>query len=185
MMNMVKYFAVRSFLIFIIAFFLTYAYLLVTKKKMRAKRKLYIALLSAYILAMAFIMFMPSKLMQEKGFKLAHISGDFMGSLQERLQEPNLGINLKAFHTIKSYLKYSDAFNIAINILGNIVIFMPLGYLISKLNKKRNFLKTFLACLTLSVFIEFIQIFIGRSVDVDDVILNSLGGIIGAIIAFL
>ncbi len=66
-----------------------------------------------------------------------------------------------------------------LNVVGNIVIFLPFGFFISlylnsqKLN--RPLIITFITSLT----IELVQMFIGRSFDVDDILLNCLGGICG------
>lgn len=65
------------------------------------------------------------------------------------------------------------------NVVGNILIFLPFGFFVSlylnsqKLN--RPLLITFLTSLT----IELVQTFIGRSFDVDDILLNCIGGICG------
>lgn len=42
-----------------------------------------------------------------------------------------------------------------------------------------SFKKTFQFVFLFSFFIEFTQYFIGRSADIDDLILNTLGGVIG------
>ena len=76
------------------------------------------------------------------------------------------------------------------NILGNIVMFIPFGIIITLLNyKKISFLKLIFIGLSMSVAIEFLQFFIGliigfmyRSVDIDDVILNTLGAVVGFLI---
>lgn len=76
------------------------------------------------------------------------------------------------------------------NILGNIVLFIPLGMIITLLNyKKLAFYKPILYGFIMSVTIEFLQFFIGliigfmyRSVDIDDVILNTLGAVFGFLI---
>lgn len=65
------------------------------------------------------------------------------------------------------------------NVVGNIMIFMPFGFFISlylnsqKLN--RPLIITFITSLT----IELVQMFIGRSFDVDDILLNCVGGVCG------
>lgn len=72
------------------------------------------------------------------------------------------------------------------NVIGNIVIFLPFGYLITDMiiDKvgKCNILITTIITLLTSLTIETIQMFIGRSFDVDDIILNFIGGIIGYIL---
>ena len=84
------------------------------------------------------------------------------------------------FRTIKSYIKYSGFLHSLINILGNVLIFLPLGYIIPIIyNRYKNFTQFIYLTISISIFIEFIQFFIGRSVDIDDLILNTLGGILG------
>ena len=59
-------------------------------------------------------------------------------------------------------------------------VFVPLGLLPPALwQRLRRLWKATLLCCASSCLIEFFQLFIGRSVDVDDVILNTLGGVLG------
>ena len=70
-----------------------------------------------------------------------------------------------------------------INLAGNVLIFVPLGFLPPLLWKKwRHFWATLPLCAGVSLLIEFLQLFLGRSVDVDDLILNTLGGLMGYIL---
>lgn len=75
------------------------------------------------------------------------------------------------------------------NVIGNIAIFIPFGFIITDMirdkAKKCNVLITTIITLLTSLTIETIQMFIGRSFDVDDIILNFLGGISGFIIYFI
>lgn len=92
-------------------------------------------------------------------------------------------INLIPFYSIKEYI-FSSSVSIKKfafgNVVGNIAIFIPFGaYLLLFKNNKRvitNLLFVFIV----SLFVEIIQgIFgIGAS-DIDDIILNCLGGLIG------
>ena len=72
-----------------------------------------------------------------------------------------------------------------INILGNIILLAPLAFIMPIISKKFRSLKSVvILCFCTSFFIEFLQfltLFIGnlRSVDIDDVILNTLGAFIG------
>lgn len=72
-----------------------------------------------------------------------------------------------------------------INIVGNLVLLMPLAIFVPMLFKKfRSMKKTIILCFLVSVSIEFLQflsMFCGnrRSVDIDDVILNTLGVVLG------
>jgi glycopeptide antibiotics resistance protein len=69
------------------------------------------------------------------------------------------------------------------NIVGNLLIFVPFGLFVSYyIHKKRFWLITLLSLIS-SVTIEFAQrLIIGRVFDVDDIILNVVGGCIGYII---
>lgn len=75
------------------------------------------------------------------------------------------------------------------NVIGNIAIFIPFGFIITDMIREKaqkcNIFITALITLLTSLTIETIQMFIGRSFDVDDIILNFLGGIIGFIIYFI
>lgn len=65
------------------------------------------------------------------------------------------------------------------NILGNILLFIPFGFFSSYyLKNKRMSLNVILTLIT-SLTIEVVQYYIGRVFDIDDIILNILGGIIG------
>ena len=75
-------------------------------------------------------------------------------------------------------------FIVAINILGNVLIFIPIGLLVSVLtpNRHKGWL-AFLIGLAISLTIELIQLsFIIRVFDVDDLILNSSGAWLGFVI---
>lgn len=102
---------------------------------------------------------------------------------KERLQS-GIGINFAPFHTIRAFIKYSPGWRgIMINIVGNIVMFLPWGLGLPLLWKKyQSFLHLAFMSLALPVCIEFVQLFIGRSVDIDDVILNFVGGMLGGLI---
>ncbi|MCI6457926.1 MAG: VanZ family protein [Clostridium sp.] len=69
------------------------------------------------------------------------------------------------------------------NLIGNILVFMPLGFFIPLLFDKFNNLKKVLkvGCLS-SLAIELSQLFVGSNVcDIDDVIYNTLGALAGFI----
>lgn len=65
------------------------------------------------------------------------------------------------------------------NVCGNILLFIPFGLLISIYLKLKNMGIPFALTLLSSLSIEFTQMVIGRSFDVDDIFLNCIGGIIG------
>lgn len=63
--------------------------------------------------------------------------------------------------------------------VANIGIFCPIGFFPALLWRGWRWWKSALLGLCTSVFIEFVQFFIGRSSDVDDVILNTAGTLVG------
>ena len=64
-------------------------------------------------------------------------------------------------------------------VIGNIVLFIPFGYFMTSYCNIKNLGTISLVSLLSSAVIEIVQYFIGRSFDVDDLILNVVGGIIG------
>ena len=68
-----------------------------------------------------------------------------------------------------------------INFLGNIVMFMPFGFIIPLLWNVSDG-KVVLLGFTVSVTIEVSQFFLPRSTDVDDLLLNTLGAFLGLIL---
>lgn len=92
-------------------------------------------------------------------------------------------INLIPFHSIMEYISSSSA-NIKAfsfgNVVGNIVIFIPLGTYLSLFKNDKRVIANLLFIFIVSLFVEVIQglLNIGAS-DIDDIILNCLGGLIG------
>lgn len=64
-------------------------------------------------------------------------------------------------------------------LFGNIVMFMPIGFFPALLWRKWRWWKALLTGFCTSSAIEFVQFFIGRSTDIDDVILNTTGALAG------
>ena len=74
------------------------------------------------------------------------------------------------------------------NSIGNLVWFIPWGILFPLVQKKQvHFSQTFISGLLLSLVIETLQFFLITGVtDIDDVIFNTLGAMIGyAILRFI
>jgi glycopeptide antibiotics resistance protein len=66
-----------------------------------------------------------------------------------------------------------------VNFLGNIIMFIPVGFFAGLLLDRPLWWKGTLCAFGLSLFIELAQLFVCRGTDVDDLILNTLGGLIG------
>ncbi|MDE6064953.1 MAG: VanZ family protein [Lachnospiraceae bacterium] len=93
------------------------------------------------------------------------------------------GANFELFRTIKLYVRHWDnkGINSFGNLIGNIIAFIPLGYLMPRLHK--IFENLFLCMATALLFIlgiELFQLFSAFGIfDVDDILLNGLGTFIG------
>ncbi len=97
--------------------------------------------------------------------------------------DENYRYNLIPFHEIERFWKHRDILGVhsLYNLLGNIIGFMPAGFFIPILWEKRKGV-IFTVCVTfeMSLFVELMQlIFRVGSFDVDDLILNTLGGLLG------
>ena len=77
------------------------------------------------------------------------------------------------------HFKYIDYF--LINFVGNLLIFIPVGFTLTLLwNVKTK--QVILIGFLISLYIEVSQLFLSRGTDIDDLILNTIGTIIGLII---
>jgi len=68
------------------------------------------------------------------------------------------------------------------NILGNMLLFIPFGFFIGYYLKLKKPISVLIMCLIVSGTIECTQLVIGRVFDVDDILLNIIGGFIGFIL---
>ncbi|WP_313804042.1 VanZ family protein [Cytobacillus sp.] len=93
-------------------------------------------------------------------------------------------VNLIPFETIRSYIHVDDGIRtkwVDVNVWGNILMFVPAGIYLMIIKGKA--IKTFLIICGMSLGAEIIQyIFAIGASDIDDLILNSLGGLIGILI---
>jgi glycopeptide antibiotics resistance protein len=92
-------------------------------------------------------------------------------------------INLIPFYSIKEYIFSSSAtikkFSYG-NVVGNIVIFIPLGTYLSLFKNNKRVITNLLFIFIVSLFVEIIQGLLGIGAsDIDDIILNCLGGLVG------
>lgn len=103
-------------------------------------------------------------------------------------------INLVPLHTIRLYLTafihgYSPIYVIISNLIGNIVLFIPIGILLFNHLRHMGALIILFFSLYIPVYIEFVQFLLHlagygtRTIDIDDVLLNMLGIWIGYLAA--
>ncbi len=87
------------------------------------------------------------------------------------------GMNFIPFKEMTRYSIGSKAF--FYNVIGNIVLFVPFGYFVSDYLKAKKVSHILIVSILISLTAELIQFKIGRAFDVDDIILNVIGSIIG------
>lgn len=92
--------------------------------------------------------------------------------------------NLVLFREIRRFWTYRRMLGIgavALNLFGNVAAFLPLGALLPGLFRRcRNFFLTALLCFEVSLCAEILQLFLKAGCfDVDDLLLNTCGGILG------
>lgn len=162
-----------------IVFFLLY---LVRKKHIHRKRDVFFLLLAAYIVGICSVTLFPAV-----DFGIDSATGKPYIDFHFRTREMR-GLNLVPLKTILAQITGSipelaqeERLTVGIgNLVGNICMYLPVGFLLP-LSKERfkGFGTVIVFTLVLSCFIEIIQYFIGRSADIDDILLHLLGAVIG------
>lgn len=89
--------------------------------------------------------------------------------------------NFVPFRTIKMYIDYAYKLNSVENLAGNVIVFMPLGFLLPLVSDElQRFSDVFINVFTFVLGIEVFQLFSAfGAFDVDDILLNCLGATIG------
>lgn len=100
------------------------------------------------------------------------------------MSERDYRYNLELFKEIKRFWTNSDVLGwktVLLNVVGNILAFMPFGFLLPMVSKiGKNFFGTLALSLCFSLVAEILQLVtrVG-AFDVDDLFLNTIGGVIG------
>lgn len=103
---------------------------------------------------------------------------------------PYYRYNLVPFKEIRRFYVYRDVVGAGAfitNLFGNVLAFMPFGFFVPVLRAKdRRLIRMAVNTFFLSLFIETVQLVtrVG-SFDVDDLILNTLGGILGYVLFYI
>jgi len=108
----------------------------------------------------------------------------FFSSTYGRTMEMGYRYNLKPFLEIRRGIEYIDTVGfryVLVNIVGNIVAFMPFGFLAPMTTERRMTIgKMFFYSFLLTLCAETLQLISKTGAfDVDDLILNTIGGILG------
>lgn len=135
------------------------------EKKRYALRLCVNALFVGYMLALIYFMFFS----------------DFYGRTQISSE---YHYNLRPFKEIIRFIKYHrniGTTRVLLNLAGNIIGFLPFGFFVPMHFKRaRKWYVVLLFSMEFSIVIEVLQLLLKvGSCDVDDVILNTLGGVLG------
>lgn len=108
----------------------------------------------------------------------------FAESFGRNPEQRDYAYNLELFKEIKRFYKYRKQLGMEaflLNIVGNVVGFMPCGFFLPIISRRsKKWYNTILFGFCLSLCIEITQlIFKVGSFDVDDLFLNTLGGALG------
>lgn len=148
------------------------------KQSVKKSNEVILALFVLYLVGLASQTIMPKWNMGVDGS-----TGEFFFDVYTSNQLAS--INTIPFRTIISYIQvnaYADGWDSIsiVNLLGNVFVFSPIGFFIPLLWRRMDsFIAILIIGLGVTCFIESIQYFIGRSSDIDDVILNTIGVIFG------
>lgn len=108
----------------------------------------------------------------------------FSESMGRTIENQEYRYNLVLFKEISRFIRYSGElgfFAVALNLLGNVACFVPLGFFLPIMAKKlRSVLLVAILTFCFSLCVELIQLlFKVGCFDVDDLFMNTVGGIIG------
>jgi len=139
------------------------------------KKRLLAATFVVYLLIVAAITIIPTHISKLRSAHVDHIN------------LVPLGYSFKCFLQDEASHPHVTTFCLR-NTVGNIALFLPLGILLPLLSDRFNSMRRVLllaAGLSLSIeTIQFLSRFIGspRAVDIDDVLLNTLGACLGLVV---
>ncbi|MDQ0507944.1 Predicted integral membrane protein [Aedoeadaptatus ivorii] len=139
------------------------------KKKSNRKRERLLLAFSTYCLWILFFLLIANTNLENGGVTLG------IDTATEDWR-----INLVPFATMRSFRDYASFQGFFLNVWGNVLIAIPLGFATPILFRR---FRGLLSCLSLYgaafLAIETLQYFVGRSADIDDWILNMCGILIG------
>lgn len=94
--------------------------------------------------------------------------------------QDNVSWSTNNFIPFREMLRYNIGSNLFVkNVLGNMLMFLPYGFFISYYLKNKKPWLTLILTVIASFAIELVQMVIGRVFDIDDILLNLLGGYLG------
>ena len=89
------------------------------------------------------------------------------------------------FIPFREMLRYNIGSHLFVkNVLGNMLMFLPYGFFVSFYLKNKKPWLTLILTVIASFSIELVQMVIGRVFDIDDILLNLLGGYLGYLVYY-
>ena len=93
--------------------------------------------------------------------------------------------NVVLFAEIKRFFKYRSLIStesFLLNMFGNVIGFMPFGFFLPMLMRKHSFFRILCLSFELTLAVEVTQLLFKVGIfDVDDLLLNTIGGVLGYI----
>ncbi len=107
-----------------------------------------------------------------------------------RIPSDTYHYNLKPFEEIRRYMGHISQlgyFYVMLNLLGNVVCFVPLGFVLPILSSRKwGAVRIIIVSFLASLLVEITQLVTKLgSCDVDDIMMNTLGGLLGYILFIL
>ena len=176
-----------GYMIFVLPFYVIGRMFFVKKKKKRiiVRNEMLLLFFVLYLVGLASQTIIPQWYMG-----IVSDTGEFYFNIN--LSNEISKVNLIPFHTLYQYFYEAntmvDDWNDVslLNITANLLLFSPIGFFVPLIWTKFNSFKKVISIgLAVTIIIEFVQLFIGRSTDVDDVFLNTLGIMIGYLLFLL
>lgn len=98
--------------------------------------------------------------------------------------------NLTLFKEIRRFYEYREVLGtrvVLVNLVGNVLAFVPYGFVLPELYPGlRRLYRISLCTFVFSLLVEFLQLFFRvGTFDVDDLLLNTIGGILGYVLLHL
>lgn len=108
----------------------------------------------------------------------------FFEAYDRTMQNRRYLYNLIPFREIRRFIVYRETLGVSVvveNLIGNVVGFMPYGFILPLIYKsKRKLWMITLLTMEFSLFIEMTQLLLKVGIcDVDDILMNTLGGMLG------
>lgn len=154
---------------------------LLKRKELSEKREFYKILLIASFVAICSVTLFPN-------IDFGIDSETLKPYVDFRFQRMDMsGLNLIPFKTIVSQLTGNNPLAGAedhlalgaLNLVGNLMLYIPIGFLLPLAANNKSLAFTLMCVAAMSVSIEVLQFFVGRSADIDDVLLQLVGGAVG------